>query len=509
MASLNDYISSLTKPKAKPSYASLFSTPATYKSLLPSFQAPSLNLFGTTKPASAPAPIQSSAPAATPATSPTVVKPPVTPPTQQSSAAKTNYINTVVAPPTPAYTPPGATPTPPKEDTSYLDSYRDYLSQYAESLKPSDEINAARTKLGQVQQKIDERSLAARREEEAKLDEMGGTRSGAITAANQIGRRSASELADLGIAESGAARGLSALTGAKEAETSAYKTAMELNKPLQIGDSYYDPKTGKLIPSSKAKEGFSLSEGQARYELNPATGQYEKIASVGKTYAPGTGGGTYGGGKYVEGENPTVDAWAKRIQEGSAKITDIPAAQSGLRSAVTVALNEMGNSPEGRPTTTELGKQALATANDLLIKFDEKKGTSAVGASRGLGGLFTGLLAANTPGSDAFNFKNDFNSLKSQLSLEAVKYLKGQGAVSDAERALLSQAVTKLNLSQSESEFKKTLQTIIDRLATGEIAGTEGGGGGEVLTSPDGTQEVDVNELTPEELAEARAAGWQ
>lgn len=111
------------------------------------------------------------------------------------------------------------------------------------------------------------------------------------------------------------------------------------------------------------------------------------------------------------------------------------------------------------------------------------------------------------PGTARANFVTDFNALKSLLSLDGVRYLKGQGAVSDAERALLSQAVTKLNLSQSEAEFKSTLNSIIAKLDSGIIQGTEGGG--EVLTSPDGTQEVSVADLTPEELAEAKAAGWQ
>jgi len=40
------------------------------------------------------------------------------------------------------------------------------------------------------------------------------------------------------------------------------------------------------------KKGFELSEGQARYEFDPETGTYKQIAAMGKTYKPGSGGGS-------------------------------------------------------------------------------------------------------------------------------------------------------------------------------------------------------------------------
>ncbi len=166
-----------------------------------------------------------------------------------------------------------------------------------------------------------------------------------------------------------------------------------------------------------------------------------------------------GGGTYVAGANPTVDAWAERIQNGTAKITDIPASQSGLRNAVTVALQAMGNSTDGKPVTTELGKAALQSAKDLLSKFDSagKKGVPV-----GIGGLFGTIR-----GSAMRDFSIQFDTLKSQLSLDAVKYLKGQGAVSDAERSLLSSSVSSLNRSQSKAEFRKTLAGIVNTLSGG------------------------------------------
>lgn len=200
-----------------------------------------------------------------------------------------------------------------------------------------------------------------------------------------------------------------------------------------------------------------------------------------------------GAGPYVPGANPTVDAWAQRIYDGNAKITDIPVSDKGLRNAVTIALNANGNQGNGKPTTSALGNQALSTAEDLMNKFSQGKGTSAVGTSR----IFGGAIAGGIPGTDASNLSNDFDTLKSQLSLDAVKYLKGQGAVSDAERALLSSAVTKLNLSQSEDEFKTTLQGIINTLKDGQVSS------GFDVTDPDGGVHTFPSQAAADEFKKA------
>jgi hypothetical protein len=110
---------------------------------------------------------------------------------------------------------------------------------------------------------------------------------------------------------------------------------------------------------------------------------------------------------------------------------------------------------------TELGKSALGTARQLMEKFQAGDGTSAVGMSR----IF---LFQHLPGTPPRVFANKFDTLKSQLSLEAIKYLKGQGQVSDAERRILAEAVSELNLSQTESAFEESLQQIIDKLSAGE-----------------------------------------
>jgi hypothetical protein len=224
---------------------------------------------------------------------------------------------------------------------------------------------------------------------------------------------------------------------------------------LEGGSSDLMSQIISLSPTSKTfKQDLSALVSQIKQDPAKELDRIYKLAQINALNAKTT---PTGGTTYVAGENAVVDSWAERIQNGTAKITEIPASQAGLRNAVTVALQAMGNSLDGKPTTTELGKNALLNAKSLLAKFDARQGTGAVGKSA----IFN---KATIPGTERANFINDFNAVKSQLSLEAVKYLKGQGQVSDAERALLAQAATKLNLSQSEPEFKTTLQALINKL---------------------------------------------
>jgi len=113
--------------------------------------------------------------------------------------------------------------------------------------------------------------------------------------------------------------------------------------------------------------------------------------------------------------------------------------------------------PEETKQASELKTQASTSAQELLDKINKGEGTSAVGKSRIFG-------LQKVPGTAAANFEIQFNNLKSLLSLDNVKLLKGQGQVSDAERRLLSEASAKLDLAQSEPEFKKALEDIVKTL---------------------------------------------
>ncbi len=110
--------------------------------------------------------------------------------------------------------------------------------------------------------------------------------------------------------------------------------------------------------------------------------------------------------------------------------------------------------PAANKEATDLQKQAGESAQALLDKFNQGVGTQIVGKSR----IFT--FGKAIPGTKAADFEIQFNNLKSLLSLDNVKLLKGQGQVSDAERKLLADASAKLSLNQSEPEFKRALQDV-------------------------------------------------
>ncbi len=265
-------------------------------------------------------------------------------------------------------------------------------------------------------------------------------------------------------------------------------TPAELSAIENAYAGVYSPALADVFTKIDTKQKEAASALEQKNELERMAKQfgYDKALKQLPTYADThPAGGALSTGAYVPGANPAVDAWAQRIFDGTAKITDIPATQKGMRDAVTIALQASGNDLAGKPTVTELGKKAKLGAEELMRKFTAGEGTSAVGKSR----IFGGSLAF--PGSAKSNLVIDFQNLKDMLSLEGVKYLKGQGQVSDAERALLANAITKLNLSQSEDEFKGTLQGIIDTLSGKEKTPVEVDetktSGKNITTAPDGT----------------------
>lgn len=131
--------------------------------------------------------------------------------------------------------------------TDYLKTYRDYLSKYAGSLTEDPDVATARTNLVEIQNKGDEQSLAARKAYEDLIHTAGGTKGGALEAGAVSNRNNSYILANLGVAESGAARKLDALTGAQTSRQNYLKTLADLSKPMEVGDSVIDPTTGEVV----------------------------------------------------------------------------------------------------------------------------------------------------------------------------------------------------------------------------------------------------------------------
>jgi hypothetical protein len=264
----------------------------------------------------------------------------------------------------------------------------------------------------------------------------------------------ASKLQSTALAAGGGSKGK--LATVENATENAFRSFIQQNQGVQGYDQKVSPDMYLQARQEYVKNQGTAADFDARFG-GYLSDQEKQNPTLG--FAAGVGASP-----------ETVGAWADRITSGQAKLTEIPASQTALRNAVAVKLNEMGNSVEGKPTTTEMGKEALRSAEEIQGMIKQGQGTYAVGGSRFWGG---GGITSMIPGTDMYNLTNKFNTLKDKLSLEAVKYLKGQGAVSDAERAMLKSAVTELNMNQSEEQFNKSLQQIMDKLRGGTPSITE------------------------------------
>lgn len=343
-------------------------------------------------------------------------------------------------------------------------------------------VDSARQSVDELTSLIESETLSARRKVEDIRANFKGTTAGANAMIDVANKESFSKLADLSIVQNAALRKYSTMKDIADrqidAETEDLKLELEglkffyednkdsltkkedrlyqekIKEKDRAYNEAYDAK--KLLSDTKiellksaSSQGASTSTLQAIQKATSpeaavgAAGKYSgdildrlyKKAQIDKIYADIGGGG--------KDELLSIDEAAKLgVPYGTTKAEAI----SSIK----------GN--EGKPAPLNpTQKSALTSAASLLEKFNAGKGTSAVGKSGFLGSFGAALI----PGTERADFVRQFDNLKSLLALDNVKLLKGQGAVSDAERKLLSDAATKLDRAQSETEFKTTLEDIV------------------------------------------------
>lgn len=353
-----------------------------------------------------------------------VSRPPVTP--SDTSATGTNATK-ITSPAGQAYinglgTSSGTTATTPttggNEDWKNTPEYKTYLKYIRDRENPSEQSNlqTAMKNLADIQSERERMDAENRWRYEDNLDKSGGLKSGTIAGANAERSRTGRELSDIALRESAAAR-----------TAGVYQATDEANK----------------------KDGFSLGKDQTRYEYNPETGSYEAVGVGG-----GSGTEAMTGG-YTAGSNPTIDSYIKAIQDGTAKISDIPDEYKDMVM--------QGLSSTQKPQS-EISKQAISVIGELLSnpKLDRIFGP----ADQFVGGVFGEAALA----------KNKYEQLKGLLSLDNIKYLKGTGAISDAEQRLLANAASALGRNLGNTEARQVLtQLQADLSALGTQPQQQGG----------------------------------
>jgi len=313
-----------------------------------------------------------------------------------------------------------------KEESAYL--------KYLRTMFNPDEAKIAQDNLNALNQRTAD-ELARTREEEARLREnaMGQLEGGQKARLGEEARKSNASLADLAIAK-------------------GYSTDI-LKQYTDAGASLYEAEEAARLESEKP---ISLEEA-TKLGL-PFGTTFADARKAGKIPTE-TGAATYAGA----GADPIVDAYIKNVQNGTMKIGDVP---KEYMSAVSMGL---GTQPKPQ---SQISQQATSVIDELLAnpKLDNIFGP----VDQFIGGVF----------GEAATAKNKYNQLKGLLSLENIKYLKGTGAISDAEQRLLANASTALARNLNETEARKILTDLRAEL---QVLQNSDSGAGEDVVLPDGT----------------------
>ncbi len=145
-------------------------------------------------------------------------------------------------------------------------------------------------------------------------------------------------------------------------------------------------------------------------------------------------------------------------------------------------------------------QEKIAAAESSMTFVDQiLRLTKELESHKGLDGATgTNRLLTAIPGSNARDFVAKFDELKGVLSLDNIKYLKGTGAISDAEQKLLADAASSLRrdtgqdavvaelrrLSETANQTRQKLQTIINVGAQSNFQEFESQYGGSEGTNP-------------------------
>ncbi|MES2408799.1 MAG: hypothetical protein V4509_00680 [Patescibacteria group bacterium] len=187
-------------------------------------------------------------------------------------------------------------------------------------------------------------------------------------------------------------------------------------------------------------------------------------------------------GGSLDVNDPTVQAYVKIANANGGKLTGIPA---GYKNAVALALSQTNVADMKDSGMLD----DLTNINSLL----NNKSLSNISGplDQYIGGAF---------GGEATKAKDQFNQLDSLLQLANSGKLKGQGQISDAERAILKAASNSVKRGQNDTTFR---QGLID--LRGVLLNRAGQAVPATITSPNG--QTVKKDVTREDVNDAVGTG--
>lgn len=168
------------------------------------------------------------------------------------------------------------------------------------------------------------------------------------------------------------------------------------------------------------------------------------------------------------GDQKSLDAVADMVLNDPDRLKDFtPTDRGKILTHIAVSGGKLQN------RRMDALKSIVDQASDTLDTLEKSPGFAGAVGARGPSSLF-GMLSEPLPGTNAAGYRSYIDSLKAQLTLPKLEFLRGLGQMSDREFKAMSASVTALNDRMSEVAFKKELGVI--RANLNQMKARMGGG---------------------------------